>query len=67
VNPTVVIVPGTVLCPECSHVLHPLTMILGGAPPPERVSAKCLNSRCDEHGIVKVMLLQRVNVEVAKS
>lgn len=62
---TVVVMPGTVVCPSCSHVLHALRHLVGNEAPPEHVPMKCLNLRCSEHGIRKLVPLQRLDVEVS--
>lgn len=62
---TVVVMPGTVVCPTCSHVLHALRHLVGNEAPLDRIPMKCLNLRCGEHGIRKLVPLQRVDVEVS--
>lgn len=63
-NSVVVVVPGTVMCPTCSFVLHPVMGIVGNQPVPEHIEVRCMNGRCPERLVVKRMPLQRVNVEV---
>jgi len=61
----VVLLPGGVWCPTCGHSLHQVAphTTPGGAPP-VALTLKCLNSRCAELGVLKLLPLERVNVEV---
>lgn len=61
---TVVLYPGSVLCPACCNVLHRLEWFTSHAAVPEKVLMKCLNSHCSERGIRKWVPLERIEVEV---
>jgi hypothetical protein len=66
VRASVVIKPDTVLCPSCGSALHSVRSqsIESHKPPPETVQMRCLNVRCDEKGVVKLVPLPRVDVEI---
>ena len=61
---TVVVLPGTVVCPTCSHGLHAYQHLAGGEPPPLAIPMTCRNRHCGENGIFKLIPLQRLDVEV---
>jgi hypothetical protein len=66
VRASVVIKPDTVLCPCCGSALHAVRSqnIESHRPPPETVQMRCLDVRCDEKGVVKLVPLPRIDVEI---
>jgi len=61
---TVAALPGLIMCPACSAALFKVDLIGAHVPAPERLRMKCINTRCDEQGVVKLVPVQVIEVEV---